>query len=251
MEITQANIEQAIRVYEQKINPDVIIGNVKIVSSDEDSVTVNFLIEVKGGITANSTNITYSLDELVEAYSSMGTSVFAFDLSRVFKWYSDRNFGVISAYLGSKPKEENEQRQEELKKDVRDMGYGYKEMLGVWRPDPESPAEFEFSLFVPEMTPEDAITLGKKYEQYAVIYGDGENVILDFLGNEPNKVFNKFEADYSDAWITWSEYKRHKYRFASVEWRLPLPPVPTSFMEAQSLQVFLNSKDCQDYYGLK
>ena len=134
------------------------------------SVTVNFLIEVKGGITANSKDITYDLDELVEAYSSLGTSVFAFDLSRVFKWYNDKNFGVVSAYLGGKPKEENEQRQEELKKDVREMGYGYKEMLGVWRPDPESPAEFEYSLFIPAISPEDTVTLGKKYGQYAVIF---------------------------------------------------------------------------------
>ena len=129
-----------------------------------------------------------------------------------------------------------------VKKEVREMGYGYKEMLGAWRPDPESSVELEYSLFIPEMGENDAVSLGQKYNQYAVIYGNGEEIILDFLGNEPNKVFNNMETDYEEAWISWSEYKRHKYRFASVEWLLPIPAVPTSWMEAQRLQMFLNPK---------
>lgn len=250
MEITDAKIEQAIRVYEQKKRSEVIISNVKLKSLKESGIKVDFLVESKGQQVL-AKDVMYSVDELSDMYAKIGPSIFAFDLSRIFKWYKDKNFGVLSAYLGSNSKEVNEQNQKELKEDVREKGYGYKEMLGVWRPDPDSPAEFEYSLFVPEMKPEDAIELGNKYNQYAVIYGDGENIILDFLGNEPNKVFDKFETNHENAWITWSEYKRHKYRFAGVEWRMPLPPAPTSFMEAQSLQAFLNPKECRDYFGLK
>lgn len=250
MEIKDEKIEQAIRVYEQRKRPEVIISGVKLKSLDDSGIRVDFWVESKGQKVL-AEDIVYDVDELSEVYAKMGPSIFAFDLSRIFKWYQDKNFAVLSAYLGSNSQEINEQNQKELKEDVREKGYGYKEMLGVWRPDPSAPAEFEKALFVPQMKPEDAIELGKKYGQYAVIYGTGDNIILDFLGNEPNKVFDKFEVEHDSAWITWSEYKRHKYRFASVEWRLPLPPVPTSFMEAQSLQSFLNPKDCQDYHGLK
>lgn len=179
----------------------------------------------------------------------MGT-VFSFDLSRVWGYFKDKNFGIVSAYLSDKSLEENKQAQIDLKKEVRQLGLGYKEIKGTWRPNKDSPITFEYALFIPNLTPAQAITLGKKYNQYSVIYADKDKdvIIHDKLGNEANDVFTRLETGLKDGWISWSEFKRHKFRFSEVEWDITLPPETIDGAgKACALQSFLNDTGISEY----
>lgn len=245
MQLNEEHLRQAIKAYEH----DVTVIDVKIKDYDGNTVIADVLGETEDKVKEWANDVEYDVGDLSLAYNQqLNTTIFAFDLSRVYQWFGQKAFAVISAYLSDKSNEENVANQNQLKADVRAKGYGYKEMKGAWRPDPNSPVSFEYSLFIPQMTPADAVELGKKYGQQAVLYGDGQNIILDFMGDpNDNLVFNKMETDYQDAWISWSEFKRKKYRFASVQWDMFLPPVPKSWIMATALQAFLDPKRCYDY----
>jgi len=177
----------------------------------------------------------------------METTKFAFNISRIWKYYKDKNFGIVSAYLGNLSKTENKDRQKKLKQMVRDAGYGYKEIKGVWRPDIDAQAEFEYALFIPNAQKEDIKAWGKEFKQYAVIYTDKDNIILDNLGHEENKVFDKFETGLTESWITWSEFKRHNFKFSSVIWDIQLPPEPTDWFRAMAVENYVKEGSVHDY----
>jgi len=177
----------------------------------------------------------------------METVKLSFDLGSVWKHFKGKGFGIVSAYESDSSKKENNEKQDQLKKDVREMGYGYKELKGRWRTGKENDVSFEYALFIPNASKEDLIKLGKKNKQYAVIYTEGESIILDKLGHEPNEVFTKLETGLKDSWISWSEFRRHKFTFSSVEWEMPVPPVATNFFSAMSLQSYTNDKGISEY----
>ena len=175
------------------------------------------------------------------------TTKLSFDLGSVWKHFKGKGFGIVSAYESGSSKKENNEKQEQLKKDVREMGYGYKELKGRWRTGKDDDVQFEYALFIPSASKADLIKLGKKNNQYAVIYTEGDSIILDKLGNEANEVFTQLETGLKDSWISWSEFKRHKFKFSSVEWEMPVPPVATNFFSAMSLQSYSNDKGVTEY----
>jgi len=178
----------------------------------------------------------------------METTKFGFDLGRVWQHYQKKNFGIVSAYLGDKTKKENITKQDELKKEIRALGYGYKEIKGAWRTGKDKDVEFEYALFVPGISKEHILTLGKKFNQFAVLYAEGDKIILDKLGHEPNEVFTKFETGLKEGWISWSEYKRKQFRFSEVSWEFSVPSdTPKSWVEALSLESFNNDKGITEY----
>ena len=177
----------------------------------------------------------------------METVKLSFDLGSVWKHFQGKGFGIVSAFEGDSNRKENMAKQDKLKKDVREMGYGYKELKGRWRTGKDDDVQFEYALFIPSASKADMIELGKRYKQYAVIYTEGDSIILDKLGNEANEVFTKLETGLKDSWISWSEFKRHKFKFSSVEWDMPVPPVATNFFSAMSLQSYANDKGISEY----
>jgi len=95
-----------------------------------------------------------------------------------------------------------------------------------------------------------AIELGKKFKQYSVIYADKTNdvIIHDKLGNEANEVFTSLEQGLKEGWISWSEFRRHKFRFSEVEWGMTLPPENINCAgKATELQSFLDDKGISEY----
>jgi hypothetical protein len=245
-------VKEMVKSYELKQNKDIAIEEVKVVINGKSNVVADVLCS--GGVDnkAWAGNITYSMKDLIEAYSETHPTIFAFDLSRVYKWFGDKSFAVISAYLSSKSEEENVANQNELKKLIREKGYGYKEMRGAWRDNgnADSPITYEYSLFIPEMTPQDAIDLGKRFNQQAVLYGDGKQIVLDFMGNGQNMTFDTMKTQFDEGWTTWSENKRNsekKYTFASVVWEMPMPIIPTSWITALVTQKFLEKGTCTDF----
>lgn len=99
-------------------------------------------------------------------------------LSRVWQFVEDpnRGFVMISPAREYLSDSENKERYEQLKKDVRALGYGYIETRGGYE-EKGAGIVTEPSLLVPEMSRKDAIALGEKYDQDSILYKDGREFI--------------------------------------------------------------------------
>ena len=76
-------------------------------------------------------------------------------------------WAIVSPYRYEYSEEENKHRMTELKSDVRGKGYGFIHLISRWVED--GVAFDEESLLIPKCKEEDAIALGKKFEQSSVI----------------------------------------------------------------------------------
>ena len=96
-------------------------------------------------------------------------------LSRIFQYIEDdkKDFGIVSAFRAVNSDKENKARHEELKKLVREMGYGYIEMRGGYKGD-EGFNE-ELSLLIPNITKKGIVDLGRKFEQHSVMYKNDQD----------------------------------------------------------------------------
>ena len=83
---------------------------------------------------------------------------------------SDSTFGVLSPFRKDNTKKENDVSYSELKKDVRDMKYGYIEMIGGYKE--EKGFVNEKSLFIPNIKKNEIILLGQKYNQDSILFKD-------------------------------------------------------------------------------
>jgi len=90
-------------------------------------------------------------------------------LSRVLQHLNNK-FGVVSAYRDENPEAVNQKLHAQLKKDVRNLGYGFIELNSAWEENGE--VSREQALFIPNIKRLDIIDLGAKYKQYAVLHGD-------------------------------------------------------------------------------
>lgn len=120
-----------------------------------------------------------------------------------------QSWGTISAERYAMSDEENRERTQQLKKDLRDMGHGFVELEGGWRecqekgtpyskcPEDKLENTVETSFFIPNISREEIESLRDKYEQDAVIYGDKKSKGNALLLNNDNTVDNlgKFSAE--------------------------------------------------------
>lgn len=96
------------------------------------------------------------------------------------RWLSEGNeFAVLSAARYDKTKSENKQRHHELLLDLQRMGYSdVRQVRGQYFDDERGGAMVaESSVLIPGMTLEDALEVGKKYEQHSIIYKSPDGVI--------------------------------------------------------------------------
>lgn len=92
-------------------------------------------------------------------------------LSRIIQHIEkNSNFGVISSFRGENTDKQNEESYKELVSLVRKMGYGYIALKGGYQE--EEGFVNEKSLFIPNISKEEMIDLGKKYGQHSVIVKD-------------------------------------------------------------------------------
>lgn len=179
---------------------------------------------------------------------------FAFDMSRVVFHFRNKRFAIISSFRHGLPKKETYAREASLKAGVRALGLGYREIKGVWREGDDGESS-EYPLFIPNINPTNAIALGKKYGQQAIIYGDGKRVILHFNTGSPNKVFDSIQTtadkpDLSDpaiaaAWREYSQIRGQRFKFSAVAWDFDMVAIPQTFMGALASNTMLS--DCVDY----
>lgn len=99
-------------------------------------------------------------------------------LSRIFQFIEEKNrsFGVVSAFRGDLPNDENIERHNDLKVAVRGLGLGFVEMRGGYKGDQGFVTEL--SLFVPSISKQKLIALGQKYNQHSVLFKDADEFSL-------------------------------------------------------------------------
>jgi len=115
------------------------------------------------------------LQEALSIREATEVSLVEAKLSRVFQYIEDdkKDFGIVSAFRGVNSDKENKARHEELKKLVREMGYGYIEMRGGYKGD-EGFNE-ELSLLIPNITKKGIVDLGRKFQQHSVMYKNDQD----------------------------------------------------------------------------
>lgn len=179
---------------------------------------------------------------------------FAFDLSRIWEHsVKDKRFGIVSAYKNELTETENEERAKLLKKHVRELGYGYREIYGVWE-SKDGTITMEYPLFIPNLSRQDAIFLGrdeylpeeKKHPQETVIVGDGAEILLiNVAWDEVRANWAQIEIGWREMWggetgTGWSEYKGKEWRYSSVTWGMHEKPVPSSWLGHFALEAYVN-----------
>lgn len=107
--------------------------------------------------------------------------------SRLWKYqeHPEMNFAILSADRSERTPEENKAKTEELKKDIKSKGYWYTELKGGYVEIGENgkrvPVDGEDSFIVPNMTKEEAMELGKKYDQDTVMFKDAKAHTLQYI----------------------------------------------------------------------
>jgi len=98
-------------------------------------------------------------------------------LSRMWQFVEDdaKSFGIISASRKINSKEQNDQNYTELIQNVRDLGYGYIELRGGYRET--TGFVKEKSIFIPNISKNDIIKLGKKFDQDSVLFKDNDEFV--------------------------------------------------------------------------
>jgi len=103
---------------------------------------------------------------------------------------SINTFGVVTAMNKNgknQSSKENNQQNDNLKKVIRQLGYGYQTVIGYY-------GNKEQSFFIPNITKKDILTLGEMFDQESILYGSKVKTTKD------NKSYNgmKMQMIYTD-----------------------------------------------------
>ncbi len=121
-------------------------------------------------------------------------------LSRAYQLAKGGSFGIVTAYRANLPPADNKKRMSALKSLLRAKNYGYSQMFGHWQnctaPDvqwqdcpPEALEDtLEPSLFVYQLSREDAVDIMRAFDQDGVLYSgpetNGRTTLLLSSGDE-------------------------------------------------------------------
>lgn len=160
-------------------------------------------------------------NSLFESFQRGEKPIVESSLSRIIQHIEtpSSTFGQISAFRGEFSRGENENRHDQLKKDVRNKGLGFIEMSGGFKEEDGSVQEL--SLFVPNISKNDAIELGERYGQFSILWKDPDQFVE--IGTNKNsgigKIKNTFKKtdkviDLSSDAIKnfWSQIYRGRHR---------------------------------------
>jgi hypothetical protein len=127
-----------------------------------------------------------TLEDIVSAIKSGDKSqINEASLGRVYQHVTrsaSKSFAILTAFRGGYSKSQNLQRNKQLQSDVRSLGKGFFKVKGYWIECQDSRFEYnccpdewkipviEDSLFVPDISFDDAVRLCKKYDQDAIVY---------------------------------------------------------------------------------
>ena len=128
----------------------------------------------------------YTLEDIVKAIKDGDKSkISEASLGRVYQHMTKQgseSFAIITAFRGGYTNKQNLSRNKQLESSVRSLGLGFFKQKGYWNEceDPnieykDCPADkikpvIELSLFIPNIKFNDAVKLGKKFDQDAIVY---------------------------------------------------------------------------------
>lgn len=170
-------------------------------------------------------------------------------LGRVYQHITknaSESFAILTAFRGGYSKKENLQRNKKLQGDVRSLGKGFFKVKGYWVecqdpdleyskcPDDMKVPVVEDSLFVPNITKEHAVKLGKKYDQDAVIYsGEETNGQVELISKSGSSIMKLGKFSPSKIAQAYTRIKGSSFTFEGFEYR------PTGQMESLVFETFL------------
>ena len=125
----------------------------------------------------------------------MKQNLFESSLAKVYQKvsYNKISFGVVSSYRKKNNDIENKKLYKELKKNIREKGYGYIELTGGF--EEEDGRVEEKSLIIHDIKKDELIELGNKYEQESVIFKD-PNIFVE-IDCRTSKPIRKFKNTLS------------------------------------------------------
>jgi hypothetical protein len=160
-------------------------------------------------------------------------------LSRVWRQWNDTGFAIVSSERHERTPQGNRAAFQDLKRKVREAGYGFVPLIGVWAEEGQPPAE-EPALFIPAVRPkvrhgdaprlrELAVEWCGDFNQEAVIFSwpGGPVELVDAHGNIQMK-FTEFHPN--KVGIAYSRFRGAPGTFMFEGWRWSAPP--KSWMEA-------------------
>jgi hypothetical protein len=140
-------------------------------------------------------NYVSSFQEYLRESANQNQPIMESSLSRVWQHIqSDKPFAMLSLSRGTMSSSEKRNAFNELKKRVRDLGYGFIEIKGGYVEKgadgaPDLEIADELSLMVPNMSKNDAITLGQvdlgHGEQDSILFSDGRG-FLGYIVTNPS-----------------------------------------------------------------
>lgn len=105
--------------------------------------------------------------------------------SRIYSQLSDESDTKLAIISACRP---DSDRTTELRSDVLDLGCGYVNVVARWINEEGEP-EDESSLIVYNISLDDAIKLGTKYEQHSIIYKDEDGLRLISTSPDPESEY--------------------------------------------------------------
>ena len=112
--------------------------------------------------------------ELFEALNKESGFSFEATTSNLYKRLSDdKTCAIISPYRGEYSQKENKDKMVQLKTKVRSLNLGFNQFISRWVEDGQ--AFDEQSLLIPNINEEQAIKLGREFNQSSIIFKDSES----------------------------------------------------------------------------
>jgi hypothetical protein len=157
-------------------------------------------------------------------------------LARVWQHVKNANetgLAILTSWRQALPQKENLSRWNGLKGDVRGMGLGFFTVTGHWRECQDPTASYEDcpedqlvdavepSMVVPNMTLEQAKSLGSKYGQDAVLYAGPETdgKVTLFFGSGDTMELGEFSPNTIAQGYSQLKGNKGTFRFEGLEWK--------------------------------
>ncbi len=172
-------------------------------------------------------------------------------LGRVYqhiKGDASKSFAIITAFRGGYSLKQNRARNKQLGSAIRSLGLGFFKVTGYWVECQDDSLEYdecpdnmkkpvkEFSYFVPDISKKDAVKLGKKYDQDAIIYqGEETGQKVELLSKSGSSIMKLGKFSPSKIKQAYTQVKGHTFVFEGFRYQ------PTGQLENLAFKAYLKN----------
>ena len=177
----------------------------------------------------------YTLEDIVKAIKNGDKDkISEASLVRVYQHMTKQgseSFAIITAFRGGYTNKQNLSRNKQLESSVRSLGLGFFKQKGYWNEceDPnieykDCPADkikpvIELSLFIPNIKFKDAVKLGKKFDQDAIVYqGPETNDKVELVSKSGGSIMKLGKFAPNKVSQAYSKVKGRSYVFEGFEY---------------------------------